>query len=335
MAAYSDVTIADPEINGRIVPSLFERANAAVVPAILSGHAPQGNDQIVLGAATLKDLGTHVGGTVTVTYGSKRSAPYYVPPTVLHVVGSATMPAIGFPSSEGDHTSMGIGALLPTGVIPAAFRQALKSSSPDPTLDGPEFVFVQMRPGVSQAAARADIRRIALAGNRAFTRAPNGDGTGDTVLVASDLLPAEIVNYRSTGATPALLAGSLAVAAVIAARTYPRRIGASTAPGAGALEGARLHRKPGVRVRGRAGDHNRALRPPRRDTARHRARALAVGALRPRDLRRPAADRAHVRDRRCGRGSGRARQRRSCVSRAYGCQNTVGADTAGRVRQVA
>ena len=216
VAAYSDVTIADPEINGRIVPSLFERANAAVVPAILSGHAPQGNDQIVLGAATVKELGTHVGGTVTLTYGSKRSAPYYVPPTVLHVVGSATMPAIGFPSSEGDHTSMGIGALLPTEVIPPAFRQALNSSSPDPTLDGPEFVFVQMRHGVTQAAARADIRRIALAGNRAFARAPNGDGTGDTVLVASDLLPAEIVNYRSIGATPAVLAGSLAVAAVVA-----------------------------------------------------------------------------------------------------------------------
>jgi len=215
VAAYSDVTIGDPEINGKIVPSLFERANAAVVPAILSGHSPQGNDQIVLGAATMKDLGTHVGGTVTVTYGSKQSAPYYVPPTVLHVVGSATMPAIGFPSSEGDHTSMGIGSLLPTGAIPAAFRQALKAS-PDPTLDGPEFVFVQMRHDVGQAAARADIRRIALAGNRAFAQAPNGDGTGDTVLVASDLLPAEIVNYSSMGATPALLAGSLAVAAVVA-----------------------------------------------------------------------------------------------------------------------
>ena len=80
----------------------------AVVPPILSGHAPESDDQIVLGAATLKDLGTRVGGTVvTVTYGSKQSAPYYVPPTVLHVVGTATMPAIGFPSSEGDHTSMG------------------------------------------------------------------------------------------------------------------------------------------------------------------------------------------------------------------------------------
>src|ERR1019366_9110063 len=134
---------------------------------------------------TVAELGSHVGGTVTLTYGSKRSAPYYVPPTVLHVVGTATMPAIGFPSSEGDHTSMGTGALLPNGIIPAAFQKAL-SASPDPTLNGPEFVFVRMRSGVSHANGMADIRRIALAGNKAFARAPNGDGTGDTVLAASD-----------------------------------------------------------------------------------------------------------------------------------------------------
>jgi hypothetical protein len=124
------------------------------------------------------------------------------------------MPAIGFPSSEGDHTSMGTGALVPNGVIPAAFQKAL--NAPDPTLNGPEFVFVRMRSGVSRAGGRSDIGRIALAGNKAFVRAPNGDGSGDTVVVSSDLLPAEIVNYRSMGATPSLLAASLAVGAVVA-----------------------------------------------------------------------------------------------------------------------
>ncbi len=215
VAAYSEASLADPEINGQIVPSIFERANAPVVPPILTGHAPQANNQIILGAATMKQLGVHVGGTVTATYGSKSSAPFYVPPTVLHVVGTATMPAIGFPSSEGDHTSMGTGALLPDGVIPLAFLKALKAS-PDPTLNGPEFVFVRMRSAVSPADGRADIRRIALAGNKAFANAPNGDGSGDTVLVSSALLPAEIVNYHTMGATPALVAASLATMAVVA-----------------------------------------------------------------------------------------------------------------------
>jgi hypothetical protein len=126
------------------------------------------------------------------------------------------MPAIGFPSSEGDHTSMGTGALLPNGVIPASFQKALQNQSPDRTLDGPEFVFVRMRGALSRADGRADIRRIAVAGNKAFANAPNGDGSGDTVLVTSDLLPAEIVNYRTMGATPALVAAGLALGAVVA-----------------------------------------------------------------------------------------------------------------------
>ena len=215
VSAYSDATIADPEINGQIIPSIFERANAAVVPPILSGHAPQASNQIALGVATMAKLGTHVGGTVTLTYGSKKSAPYYVPPTVIRVVGTATMPAIGFPSSEGDHTSMGTGALIPTGVIPAAFRKAL-SNGPDPTLNGPEFVFVRMRDGLSRTESRDDIDRIVRAGNKAFAKAPNGDGQGDTVLASSALLPAEIVNYRTMGSTPAIVAASLAAGAVVA-----------------------------------------------------------------------------------------------------------------------
>jgi ABC-type lipoprotein release transport system permease subunit len=73
-----------------------------------------------------------------------------------------------------------------------------------------------MRANLTHAAALADIHRIAGVGNKAFARAPNGDGSGATVVVFSDLLPAEIVNYRSMGATPALLAGSLAAGAVVA-----------------------------------------------------------------------------------------------------------------------
>jgi hypothetical protein len=214
VAAWSAATIADGQIDGQTIPVIFERANAAVILPILSGRPVETNEDIVLGAATIQQLHAHIGGTVMVSYGSPKNAPFYLPPTKLHVVGTATMPAIGFPSTEGDHTSMGTGALLPTGLIPAAIQKA--SQSPDPTLNGPEFVFVRLRSGVSHAAGLADIHRIAVAGNKAFAAAPNGDGTGDTVVAFSDLLPAEIVNYRSMGATPALLAGSLAVGAVVA-----------------------------------------------------------------------------------------------------------------------
>ena len=214
VVASSDATIADGQIDGLTVPIIFEAPGAAVVPPILSGHDLETNREIVLGAATIQQLHTRVGGTVTVTYGSPKTAPFYVPPTTLRVVGTATLPAIGFPSTEGDHTSMGTGALLSSGIIPAALKRA--SESPDRTLNGPEFVFVRMRANLTHAAALADIHRIAGVGDRAFAQAPNGDGTGATVVVFSNLLPAEIVNYRSMGATPALLAGSLAAGAVVA-----------------------------------------------------------------------------------------------------------------------
>jgi hypothetical protein len=214
VAASSDATIADVQIDGQTVPIIFEALGAAVVPPILSGHVVETNREIVLGAATIQQLHTRVGGTVTVTYGSPKTAPFYVPPTTLRVVGTATLPAIGFPSTEGDHTSMGTGALLSSGIIPAALKKA--SLSPDPTLNGPEFIFVRMRANLTHAAALADIHRIAGVGNKAFAQAPHGDGSGATVVVFSDLLPAEIVNYRSMGATPALLAGSLAAGAVVA-----------------------------------------------------------------------------------------------------------------------
>ena len=52
---------------------------------------------------------------------------------------------------------------------------------------------------------------------------PHGGGTGDTVSVASVQRPAEIVNYRTMGATLALLAAALAVGAIIALGASPWR----------------------------------------------------------------------------------------------------------------
>jgi hypothetical protein len=122
------------------------------------------------------------------------------------------MPALGFPSSEGDHTSMGTGALVPTGVISSALQKALQT--PIATLNGPEFVFVRMRPNVSAKAALADMNRIAAIGARAFAAVPHGEGAGDTVTIFAEQRPAEIENYRTIGAAPALLAAGLAVGAV-------------------------------------------------------------------------------------------------------------------------
>ena len=132
---------ANAQIDGQTVPILLGSAGARLGPPILSGHRLEANGQVVLGAATLAQLHKRVGETVTVTYGSPKDFPVYVPPTHLLVVGTATLPAVG---NSGDlHTSMGTGALLPTSIEPPAFRKAL--TSPDPNENGPDMIAVQLR----------------------------------------------------------------------------------------------------------------------------------------------------------------------------------------------
>ena len=59
---------------------------------------------------------------MTVSYGTPQDGPTYVPPTRLTVVGTATMPAVGFSSVIDDHTSMGTGALMAESSLPLSFQ---------------------------------------------------------------------------------------------------------------------------------------------------------------------------------------------------------------------
>jgi len=218
VAAWAGYDYDDADINGQTVPFLFQDSQSdptdPVAPPILSGHGVQDKDQVVLGAATMQQLHTHLGGTVVVSFGLRRDAPFYVPPTPVTVVGTATMPAVGFSSVISDHTSMGTGALVTRGIEPGAFQRA--QLSPDPTLNGPDLIFVRLRSGVPDAVGRAGLQRIAASANRDLAAVPDGGGQGNTVSVVGVQRPAEIVNYRSTGATPTLLATALAAGAVIA-----------------------------------------------------------------------------------------------------------------------
>ncbi len=212
VAAWAGVGFANAQIDGQTVPILLAGVHAYVTPPILSGHALEADDQIVLGAATLAQLHKKVGDYVTASYGTPKDEPVYVPPTQLRIVGTATLPAVG--SAGSLHTSMGTGAIVPVAVEPPEFQKFL--TSPDPTLNGPVMVFVRLRPGVSPAAGLANLRRLAEAGTKAFLAVPDGDGAGASVSVLSVQYPAEIENYRAIGDTPLILAGGLALAAVVA-----------------------------------------------------------------------------------------------------------------------
>jgi hypothetical protein len=212
VGGWAGIDYTDAEINGQAVPILLGSPGAEVSPPILSGHSLDANDQIVLGAATLSALHKHIGDTVSISYETAKAAPEYIPPTKLVIVGTATFPAVGYDSFVAEHTSMGTGALVSTGIEPPALQRA--AQGPDPTLNGPELVLVRLRTGVSATAGQADMQRIATAANKAFAADPHAAGNDVTVLGA--LRPAQIVNYRTIGSTPIILAVGLAAGAIVA-----------------------------------------------------------------------------------------------------------------------
>ncbi len=205
------------EIDGQGVPFLFEHGHSAtkapITPPLLAGHAIERKDQIILGAATLAQLHKRIGDTVVMSYGTPGN-PVYVPPTKFVIVGTATMPAVGFSSIIDDHTSMGTGAVMSEAALPASFDQTLSSSNPE--LNGPNLIFVRLRHGIPPAVGRANLQRIATAADHVFATLPGSGAQGDTVSVVGVQRPAEIVSYRTMGVTPTLLAFALAAAAFVA-----------------------------------------------------------------------------------------------------------------------
>ena len=98
---------------------------------------------------------------------------------------------------------MGTGAVMATSLFSATDLN--QQGSPVP---GPMAVFIAVRPGVSGAAALRSLDHIAAVLDRpSDPDAPVGG-------VVSALRPAEIADYRTVGATPALLAAVLAVGAI-------------------------------------------------------------------------------------------------------------------------
>jgi hypothetical protein len=212
VASWSGFNYANVQIDGMTVPALIVKPHATTAPPLLSGHEVDASNQIVLGAQTMAELHKHLGDTVTGGYGAPQDAPVYVPPTTLVIVGTATFPAVGASLSE--HPSMGVGAIIPQGIQPTAMKKFLRQ--PNATLNGPKLVFVRFRPGVSTAAGKAELKKIVNVGNRALAALPDGLGGGDNVALLGVQYPAEIENYRTIGATPAVLALALAVGAMVA-----------------------------------------------------------------------------------------------------------------------
>jgi ABC-type antimicrobial peptide transport system permease subunit len=194
VAAWTGVYFDSLRIDGQTVPIIGESPPSAVGPPIQSGHALQARNQIVLGATTLADLHKRVGDTVMASYGTSSTD------TTLRIVGTATMPAVG--PGLGLHLSMGTGAVVSDLFIPAGVRNP--ASGPP----GPNAYFVRLHSGASPSASLRSLQRI--------VSALDSDPNAAPMSVLSVQRPAEIVNYRTMGSTPAVLGIGLAAGAVVA-----------------------------------------------------------------------------------------------------------------------
>ena len=196
VAAWSGISFGTMRIDGQAaVPTLGEPTSATVAPPLLSGHEVEANDQVVLGALTLAQLHKQVGDTVELDTGVGKPNP-------LRIVGTATMPTIG--GGQGNqHLEMGSGALVSSHVFPQTNDNGYNLPGAAP---GPEAILVRMK-DPTDGAALGSLQRIAGA-----TSTPADYG----VSVLSVQRPAEIVNYRAMGSTPAVLGAALAAGVVAA-----------------------------------------------------------------------------------------------------------------------
>ena len=183
--AWTGVYFQSVDLDGSDVPVIGIQPGARVIPPMLSGRPVRGPEEVVLGRATLAALGKGVGDTVALVGGEEAQQ--------LRVVGTAVFPTVG--PILGSYTSLGEGAMMIHDRIPGW----------DEISPGPKALFVRFRPGADQQAA---IARIAE-GLPGISRL---EGTAESLPVQR---PAEIVNYDSMGATPAVLAGVLVLAAVV------------------------------------------------------------------------------------------------------------------------
>ncbi len=208
ITAESGVWFGSLQLDGVEVPVLLANPGAAVTPPIISGHGLRAPDQVVLGAGTLAELHKSVGDTIEMQF-----LPNFPPkPIRLKVVGVATMPAIGI--AEGLHTSMGIGAIVPTDNSMLTEREGPEAY---PGCNGPNMVFLRVNGGVGSPAGERAAQQLAASANRVLAREPTaGPCGGNLATVLSVQRPAQIVDYRSMGTTPILLAVGLALGAIAA-----------------------------------------------------------------------------------------------------------------------
>ncbi len=200
VAGWSDFAFSQLPFGGStVVPVLgVQHIAGSVEPPTTSGQPFSGNNQIELGAVTMRQLGKHIGDTVMV--GSKR---YQRPFTI---VGTVTLPSFGL--ALADHVSLGRGAMMSEQALLAVQGLSPKeSTAPDqPSQAAPSAVAIDLVPGTSAAQRARLVRHITSA---------NPDGAPGGTYQLTHYQAAAIDNAAQMGGQPLTLALSLTAAAVL------------------------------------------------------------------------------------------------------------------------
>ena len=170
-------------IGGHVIPAIGLAAGKGPLlsPTLLQGRPPRTGGEIVLGTSTLRQIGRHVGQTVTVTVNGH--------PLRQRIVGRAVFPNFG----QGGFTPTDLGQGAQTTAAVLQTEQAPP---------GFEFVLLSFASGPRQAAN--------IAG---FQRSMTGfcQTVQQSTCVVTAQRPNGITNYASIDRTPAVLAALLAV----------------------------------------------------------------------------------------------------------------------------
>ena len=179
------------QIDGQNVPVIGESPGAKVAPPLLSGHGLNSAGQVVLGAVTLAQLHKHVGQSVEVSNGTSSARLQHR----RHRGDADTRFVDRRPTPRDGH---GRRAFLQPHTRDRA--KPLQRSPPRPERDPREIT------------QRAEPQSRAFLTQKIASATTNTANFG--VVVSGVLHPAEIVNYRSLGATPVYLGAGLAIGAV-------------------------------------------------------------------------------------------------------------------------
>ena len=171
-------------IGSHVIPAIGLAAGKGPLlsPTLLQGRPPRTGDEIALGTATLRQIGRHVGQTVTVTVSGR--------PLRERIVGRVVFP------------NFGQGSFTPTDLGQGAQTTAAVLKPPPGAAPGFDFVLLRFTPGPRRAAHIASFQQSMTGFCQAVRQS--------TCLVTSQR-PNGVTNYASIDRTPAVLAAVLAV----------------------------------------------------------------------------------------------------------------------------